>query len=123
MLGWALKRRDLPNNFSAGNVRESVISELCEDRKEHEPKTLRLVGDFFALSDEMGCVCLDVDVSDEMFATHESIAKTMNRYTDPNDDNTEECIQQWRSKLDAIQDLVQAAAPLYTPSVANQHSS
>ena len=39
------------------------------------------MGGSFVLSDEMECVYLDVDVSDEMTATanHESIAKTMKR--------------------------------------------
>ena len=78
------------------------MNALREDRMEHESKKLQLVGGSFVLSDEMGCVHLDVDVSDEMNATttHESVAKTMKRYPDPDKDKTEaDRIQQWKANL------------------------
>ena len=49
------------------------------------------MGGLFVLSNEMGCVYLDVDVSDEINATttHKSIAKPMKRYPDQNKDKAE----------------------------------
>ena len=58
----------------------------------HESKKLGLVGGLFVLSGEKGCVYLDVDVDvrDEVNATtaHESVAKSMKRYPDQNNDKT-----------------------------------
>ena len=51
------------------------------NRREHESKRLRLVGGLFVLSDKMGYVFSDVDVSDNVSATTtpESIAKTVKK--------------------------------------------
>ena len=56
-------------NLSSGSMRTSVMNEPGEDRTEHESKRLRLVGGLFVLSDTMGCVFRDVDVSDGTNAT------------------------------------------------------
>ena len=42
-------------NLSSSGLRKSVMNELCEDRKEHESKTLRLMRGSFVLSDDMDC--------------------------------------------------------------------
>ena len=86
-----------------GGQHEKVSDQqLCEDRMEHESKKLQLVGGSFVLSYEMGCVYLDVDVSDEMTATTTlgSVAKTLKRYPDPDNDKTEaNSMQQWKANL------------------------
>ena len=78
-------------NFSAGIMRKSVMNKLCEKRMPHELKKLRLMGGLFVLSDEMGSVYMDVDVSDEMnvTTTHKSFAKPMKIYPDENNDNAD----------------------------------
>ena len=43
----------------AGSMRKSMTNEECEDRKEHESKMVRLVGDLIELSGEMICAYLD----------------------------------------------------------------
>ena len=45
------------------------MDKLCEDKKEHESKKLRLVGGMLELSEVVDCEYLDVDVGDEMTAT------------------------------------------------------
>ena len=106
VLGWAMGGRgrggavfDEPLDRQHGKV----MNELCEGSKENESKGLRLAGGLFVLSDNVGCVYLDVDTSDEMNATttYESIAKTFKRYPEPTPMQRTSAVE---SKLDARQD-------------------
>ena len=42
-------------NLSSGSMKKAVMNVLCEDRKAHESRKLRLMG-LLVLSDDIGCM-------------------------------------------------------------------